>query len=117
MLAPIVVISTVVVIASGVALLLAGPSSRGTLLPIHKASFIIWIAATALHVLGHLPAMRKVLRADFSHSAQFSSHVTGRAGRVLALSSAVVGGAVLAVLVIPDFGPWLHATGVFDHHH
>ncbi len=116
LLAPILVISTVVVLASGVALLLAGPSSRGTLLPIHKVSFIVWIAVTALHVLGHLPAMPKVLRADY-RPEQFSGDITGRAGRVLAISSAVVGGAVLAVLVIPDFGPWLHASGVFDHNH
>jgi len=116
LLAPIVVVSTVVVLASGVALLLAGPSSRGTLLPIHKASFIVWIAVTALHVLRHLPAMPKVLPADYRRSAQFNSDISGRAGRALALSSAVVGGAVLAVLVTPDFGPWLHASGVFGHH-
>ncbi len=38
LIAPIVVASTVVVFASGVALLLLGPSSRGSLLLIHKAS-------------------------------------------------------------------------------
>src|SRR5271166_5415599 len=54
-LAPAVVLSTVVVFASGVALLLVGPQSRGTLLPIHKVSFIIWIAFMGLHVLAHLP--------------------------------------------------------------
>ena len=59
MIAPMVVISTVVVLASGVALLFAGPQSRGTLVPIHKASFFVWIAFTALHVLGHLPERRR----------------------------------------------------------
>ena len=61
-------LSTVVVFASGVALLFAGPSSRGTLLPIHKVSFIVWLAFTALHVLAHLPEICRALRADYGAS-------------------------------------------------
>ena len=64
LLGPMVVLSTVVVFASGVALLLAGPSSRGTLLPIHKISFFVWLAATAIHVLGHLQELAPALRAS-----------------------------------------------------
>jgi hypothetical protein len=59
LLAPAVVLSTVVVFASGVALLLLGPSSRGSLMLIHKASFFVWLACTALHVLGHLPDLQR----------------------------------------------------------
>jgi len=117
MIAPAVLISTVVVLASGVALLFAGPQSRGTLLPIHKASFIVWTACTALHVIGHLPKLPRALRADYGRSARFSSDVTGRAGRVLSLAGALLAGVVLAILVIPDFGPWLHASGLFHPHH
>jgi hypothetical protein len=116
-IAPMVVISTVVVLASGVALLFAGPQSRGTLVPIHKASFFVWIAFTALHVLGHLPNVPTALRADYGRSARLSGDVTGRAGRVLSLAGALVAGVVLAILVIPDFGPWLHASGLLHPHH
>jgi hypothetical protein len=115
-IAPIVVISTLTVFASGVALLFAGPSSRDTLLPIHKASFVIWVAFTALHVLAHLPKIPQALRADYGRSAELSSDVTGRAGRTLSLTGALVAGVVLAVLVIPEFGPWLHASGALHHH-
>jgi hypothetical protein len=115
-IAPMVMLSTVVVFVSGVALLFAGPGSREPLFSIHKYSFFIWIAVTALHVLGHLPAMQQTLRADYSRSAHLSGDVTGRAGRVLALSSALVAGVVLAVLVIPEFGPWIHGSGVFHGH-
>ena len=59
LLAPLVVLSTVVVFASGVALLLLGPSSRSSLLLIHKVSFIVWLAVTAIHVLGHLPEIQR----------------------------------------------------------
>jgi hypothetical protein len=61
MIAPLVVLTTVVVFASGVALLLIGPSSRGALLPIHKVSFVLWLVVTGVHVLGHLPEVRRTL--------------------------------------------------------
>jgi hypothetical protein len=112
LLAPFVVISTVVVMGSGVALLFAGPSSRGTLFPIHKLSFFAWLAFTGLHVLGHLLDLPAPLRADYRANAGLSGHEPGRDGRALSLAGVLVAGLVLALLVIPQFGPWLHA-----HHH
>jgi hypothetical protein len=114
LLAPFVVISTVVVMASGVALLFAGPSSRGTLFPIHKFSFFAWLAFTGLHVFGHLLDLPVPLRADYGANAVGLSgrREPGRDGRVLALIGALVAGLVLAVLVVPEFGPWINA-----HHH
>jgi hypothetical protein len=116
-IAPMVVLSTAVVFASGVALLFVGPASRGALLPIHKVSFFVWLAFTALHVLGHLPEVPAALRADYARTAPLSSDVTGRAGRMLALGGALVAGAVLAILTIPEFAPWLHDSGLFHHRH
>ena len=46
---------------------------------------------------------------------QWSGARNGRAGRTLALSSALALGTVLAILVIPEFGPWLSAH--LHHHH
>jgi len=110
LLAPLVVISTVVVFASGVALLLEGPSSRGSLLLIHKASFVVWIAVTAIHVLGHLPDLPRALtRKGEIQPAELDGYGTGRAGRALSLSGALVAGLVLAILYIPQFAPWLNA--------
>jgi thiosulfate reductase cytochrome b subunit len=115
LLAPIVVLSTLVVFASGVALLFAGPSSRDTLLPIHKISFIVSGVFMAPHVLAHLPSLYRSLRADYGRSASrggpagLRADVNGRSGRTLSLASALVLGVVLAILVIPQFGPWLSA--------
>jgi hypothetical protein len=152
LLAPLVVLSTVVVFASGVVLLLLGPSSRSTLLLVHKASFFVWLAATAVHVLGHLPEVMQVLnggrelrvavlsevaegiaqRPGGSHtepersatgrlavsepSVQPHDPRAGRAGRALALTGALLAGLVLALLLIPEFGPWLTYHRVFIGH-
>jgi hypothetical protein len=112
--APIVVISTVVVMASGVALLIGGPQSRSTFFPIHKLSFFVWVAFTALHVLGHLPQMWDGLRADYGPEARLGDALPGRNGRGLALAGALTLGVVIAILLVPLFGPWLNAP---LHHH
>jgi len=112
MLAPLVVFTTVVVFASGVALLFVGPSARGTLTPIHKVSFVAWLAVTALHVLGHLAEMPRALAADRHRPREWDDHGSGRGARALALSGALVGGLVLALLVESQFGAWAH----FHHH-
>lgn len=125
LIAPAIVLSTLVVFVSGVALLFIGPSSRGTLLPIHKVSFIVWIVFTSLHVLAHLPAMWRGVRADYRPPARGrakaweqrlhpSERAYGRAGRVLSLASALTFGLVLAIVLIPQYGPWLSAHNL--HH-
>lgn len=52
-LGPVVVASTFVLFGSGVAMLVLGPSD-GWVVSLHKASFVVWLAAIALHVLGHV---------------------------------------------------------------
>ena len=121
LLAPLVVASTLVVFVSGVVLLFAGPSSRDTWFPIHKLSFFAWLALIAIHVLAHLPEVGRAVVADYGRARgagaaiQWSGAGNGRAGRTIALSGALVLGTVLAILVIPEFAPWLSAH--LGHHH
>jgi hypothetical protein len=68
MSAPIVVLTSVTIIVSGVILLFAGPGVRGTVFPIHKISFFVWLAFMSLHVLGHLPGVPRALRADYGRA-------------------------------------------------
>jgi hypothetical protein len=114
LIAPVVVISTVVVMASGVVLLIDGPQSRGTFFVIHKVSFFVWVAFTALHVLGHLPDLWRGLRVDYGPAARLGGAPDGHAGRAISLASALILGVVIAILFLPQFGPWLHAH--FHHH-
>ncbi len=116
LVAPVVVLSTVVVFASGVALLLLGPSSRGQLLLIHKASFFVWVAVTAVHVLGHLPGLPEHLRAARGTRAAVTGSDPGSGGRTIALTGALVGGLLLALILLPDYGAWTSATAFLHHH-
>lgn len=111
-IAPVVVASTFVVFLSGVLLLFDGPSHRGSLVLIHKASFIVWIAFTALHVLGHLPGLPATMRAA---TRLGGVRTPGASGRWLALVGGLVAGLVLAVVLIPDFSAWT-AAGAMHHH-
>jgi len=114
--APIVVASTVAVLATGVALLFVGPNSAGILRGLHKASFIVWIAFTAIHVLGHLPDIQKTFLIDRGGRVEYNDLAAGRTGRIISLAGALVAGAVLAIVLIPHFGAWSHFEA-FHHHH
>jgi len=112
LLAPLVVLTTIVVFASGVVLLFEEPHPGNTMFTIHKFSFFAWLAVTAIHVLAHLPEMPRGLQADYGPSA-LREDVPGRSGRGIALAGAIVLGLVLAVVLIGRYATWAHfiATG------
>ena len=114
-LAPVLVITTVAVFATGVLLLVDGPGSRDQLLLWHKVSFIVWLVAMAPHVLGHLVELPPALRLRRDAASPLATG--GGAGRAIALASAIAGGAVLAIVLLPDFGAWTAAAGHFHHLH
>ncbi|HEY2007268.1 MAG TPA: hypothetical protein VGG87_12495 [Solirubrobacteraceae bacterium] len=116
-LGPFVVLSTVAVFATGVWLLIVGPEHRDPALLLHKVTFFVWLAATGLHVLGHLLQMPAALRATSLDGTGPGGHQAGAAGRILALTGAVVGGAVLAIALIPDFSIWTAHLSLLHHHH
>ena len=114
-LGPGVVLSTIVVFASGIILMLEGPAHRSAWLLVHKASFIIWLGLTGLHVLGHLPGLGRSLRATREDDLAGLGVGTGAPGRWIVLTGAVVAGVILAVALIPHFSLWT-APGAFPHH-
>ncbi|MGI8711875.1 MAG: hypothetical protein ACR2NR_01580 [Solirubrobacteraceae bacterium] len=132
-LAPLVVLFTLIVFATGVALLLVGPNSGGRdlLVLVHKISFFAWLAVTAIHVLGHLPEVLRLLstagRSRREIAALRSSHqvrrsgpdrgasaavpagsVSGGRGRGGALGLSLVAGLIVAVALLGQFAPWTH---------
>jgi hypothetical protein len=116
LIGPLVVLSTVAVFITGIVLMIVGPAHRDPWLMLHKLSFIVWVVFISLHVLGHLPAVGRALGIGRRGEAQRAGAAPGATGRWIALSSALVGGLILAVVLIPDFASWT-AHGVFVHHH
>jgi hypothetical protein len=90
LVAPVIVLSTLVLFATGVALLVLG-QTHGTIVGLHKASFIVWVGATGLHVLAHAPKLPRLLRA----------RVPGTSIRVALVTGAVLAGGVLATATLP----------------
>jgi hypothetical protein len=113
LIAPIVVLSTLTVFGTGVALLVIGPSSRGLLSTAHKASFIVWLVFTALHVLGHLIELPTVLARERASARPWDDYGAGRGARAIAIVGALVGGLVLALLVQSQFSVWDGFRGHF----
>lgn len=111
--APVVVASTAGVFVTGVALLLVGPDSAGILKGLHKASFILWLAFTGLHVLGHLPDIPRALLRSDGGRLSYRLHPAGGVGRAISLAGALVAGVVLAIVLIPHFGVWVHHERFF----
>lgn len=116
LIAPIVVLSTIAVFATGIALIIDGPADRNPMLLLHKVAFIVWIVFTSLHILGHLPATARAFGVGRRGDADRVEASGGAAGRWIALTGAIVGGLVLALVLIPEFAVWT-GHGVFVHHH
>ncbi len=91
LVAPVVVLSTVVLFGTGVALL-AVDETHGTLVGLHKASFVVWLAATSVHVLAHLPNVLRALRA----------RVPALGVRVAVAATALTLGVVVAAVTLPQ---------------
>jgi hypothetical protein len=114
--APVVVATTVAVLATGVALLFVGPGSSGTLRLLHKVSFIVWVAFMTLHVLGHLPDIQKIFLTRGEGRIEYNHLAAGRSGRLIALAGAIIAGVILAIVFIPHFGIWTNFEALHHHH-
>jgi hypothetical protein len=105
-LAPGVVLTTLAVFGTGVALLFAGPPSN-TLIFAHKLSFIAWVALMALHVLGHLLELPALASADWRRSRAREPRLAGAGMRIGLLAAAVVVGIPLGFLALSVGKAWL----------
>jgi hypothetical protein len=103
LLGPVVALSTVALLTTGIVLIVEKPGG-GLALLLHKASFAVWVAALGAHVLAHLGRLPRSLRSDLSGRAE----VAGSRGRLLLVAGAVVIGAIAAVALLPLSAAWVH---------
>ena len=108
LLAPLVILSTIGVFVSGIALLAVGPAG-GIVLGLHKASFVVWLGATGLHVLAHLRRIPRLVLSDWRGRAiPPAAAVPGRGVRRFVLAGTVVAGLILAIATVRYAQPWVH---------
>lgn len=113
LLAPLVIASTVGVFATGVALLVIGPGG-GIVVGLHKASFVVWLVATGVHVLAHLRRIPALLTTDWRRRpVPPEESVPGTAWRRFVLAGSIVAGLVLALATVRYAQPWVHWFGIF----
>jgi hypothetical protein len=106
-LGPFVVLTTAAVLASGVAVWVAGPD-HSTILFLHKASFVLWAGAMTIHVLGHITRAAKLAAAD----VDASSRAPYRGTRWGLVGLSLVAGIVVAVTTRGLATGW---SGHFHH--
>jgi hypothetical protein len=106
LVAPALVMSTLTVFATGVALLVIGPGG-GIVLGLHKASFVVWLAAFGVHVLAYVLRVPALVGADWGRGERTS----GTVARHAIVAAALVLGVTIAVAAVPLAGPWLHWSG------
>jgi len=103
LLGPVVAVSTIALLATGIVLIAENPGG-GLVLLLHKASFVVWVGALGAHVLAHLGRLSRVLRSDLSSGDE----VGGSRGRLLLVAGAVAIGAIAAVALVPQSAAWVH---------
>jgi len=106
LLAPGVVLTTLALFGTGIALLFTGPPSN-TLSFAHKLSFFAWVALMSLHVLGHLLELPRLASADWRRHGPREARLAGAGMRASALAAAIVVGVALGFLALSVGKPWL----------
>jgi hypothetical protein len=95
MLGPVVVLTSLAVLGTGVALALTGRAA-GPWLFLHKASFLLWFGAMTLHVLTYAWRVPRILLSNHGDAARHARSGT----RLLLVGVSLGGGLVLALLAM-----------------
>lgn len=103
-IAPLVVGSTLALLASGVGLVVAGPQAH-FFRTLHSASFALFLLVVGAHALAHLPKLSRYALADWARVGRARGHALGRS----LVGFALVSGGSLAVAATQTARPWLQA--------
>ncbi len=107
-LAPVLVLSTVVLFASGIALVVIH-DPNGWLYVVHRYDFLLWFFVLAVHVLAYMWQVPGVLRRDLSSRPVYRrTSPKGRLLRLWLVAGSVVAGVVLAALLWPSIAGQVH---------
>jgi hypothetical protein len=99
-LGPVVILSSLTVLGTGIGLLAVHSRGGGALLTAHQASFIVWVSAMTIHVVGH------VKEAVTTSWNELRRSTLARRRRFTALILAVVVGVAGAAILLPKATQW-----------
>jgi len=103
-LGPLVVASTLAVVGSGIALVVTGPASPGPFVALHVISFLVWMPAIAIHVMGHFLEVPRLIAKDWKRDAP--DPAPGRRLRPGVTIGMLAAGTIAAVILSPVAAPW-----------
>ncbi|HEX7735217.1 MAG TPA: hypothetical protein VF458_10140 [Ktedonobacteraceae bacterium] len=113
-LAPLLLVTTLVLIGSGIGLMVTGPLHPGPLLLVHGLSTLLWLPLIAIHVFAYLWRALRSLAGNWSKPSGRSEHLA-RGLRLGVNLGAPLGGAITAILVLPVAAPWSAWVTGTDH--
>jgi hypothetical protein len=100
--APLVVIATVVLLGTGVAMLIVGPDRSDMWITVHQGSFIAWFALTTVHVLGHALETWRLTTDEM----RASPPVPRRTTRVALVTISLIVGLAIGIASLSFAGDW-----------
>jgi hypothetical protein len=103
--APVLILFTGAVLATGATLLLVAPEQPGLMLTAHKASFVAWFAVMVLHVLGHVREAVVLSGWDWWPRAD-RARPRGKGLRRGLIAGSLVAGLALGAALLPVASPW-----------
>jgi hypothetical protein len=104
LLGPVVIVTSLTVLGTGVALAFAGPH-QGQWLFLHKASFVLWFAVMAVHVLAYAPRLPRLLVTR--PTVRAGGHVlAGTRARWLLLGASLAVGLMVAAATLHLSARW-----------
>lgn len=104
-LGPLVMVTSVAVLGTGVMLAVVGPGS-GRWLFLHKASFILWFGVMTIHVLNYAPRLPSMLAARPARVARRGQVLFAGSARWLALAVSIAAGVGVAALATHLSAKW-----------
>lgn len=105
MLGPVVILSSLAVLGTGLGLIAVGPAHREPLLTLHQASFVIWLVAMSVHVLGHILDGSRTTWRELS-DPRAAPATRRRRARTLAIAVSLIGSVGLATALMPAAQSW-----------
>jgi hypothetical protein len=108
LLGPFVVVLSFAVVLSGIGLIVGAPSSwHDRLLFVHKVTFVLWLGAMTIHVLGHLIETARVAPRDWRRRSR--REVPAASARQWAMAASLAAGLLLALWLTPYSSSWSFA--------